>query len=120
MVDADSGSSSINILGKREGKRNFYRKILQKKNKRSMQKIAILKLEMQIWPIFIIFEIILGSKTGQEKMPCSPHATTGSRGGRKRLPKFKFSAKFPIGLHVTLQIQIKNSKMTAILCEKLF
>ena len=42
-------------------------------------------------------------------------------GGRKRLPKFKFSAKFPIGLHVILQIQIKkNSKMTAILCEKLF
>ena len=29
-------------------------------------------------------------------------------GGRKRLPKFKFSAKFPIGLHVTLQIQIKK------------
>ena len=41
-------------------------------------------------------------------------------GGRKRLPKFKFSAKFPIGLQVILQIQIKNSKMTAILCEKLF
>ena len=31
-----------------------------------------------------------------------------SRGGRKRLPKFKFSAKFPIGLHVILQIQIKK------------
>ena len=30
------------------------------------------------------------------------------RGGRKRLPKFKFSAKFPIGLHVILQIQIKK------------
>ena len=29
-------------------------------------------------------------------------------GGRKRLPKFKFSAKFPIGLHVILQIQIKT------------
>ena len=28
------------------------------------------------------------------------------RGGRKRLPKFKFSAKFPIGLHVILQVQI--------------
>ena len=42
------------------------------------------------------------------------------QGGRKRLPKFKFSAKFPIGLHVILQIQIKKSKMTAILCEKLF
>ena len=36
-------------------------------------------------------------------------------GGPKRLPKFKFSAKFPIGLHVILQIQIKKSKMTAIL-----
>ena len=43
-----------------------------------------------------------------------------SQGGRKRLPKFKFSAKFPIGLHVILQIQIKKFKMTAILCEKLF
>ena len=29
-------------------------------------------------------------------------------GGRTRLPKFKFSAKFPIGLHVILQIQIKK------------
>ena len=29
-------------------------------------------------------------------------------GGRKRLPKFKFSAKFPVGLHVILQIQIKK------------
>ena len=28
------------------------------------------------------------------------------QGGRKRLPKFKFSAKFPIGLHVILQIQV--------------
>ena len=43
-----------------------------------------------------------------------------ARGGQTRLPKFKFSAKFPIGLHVILQIQIRNSKMTAILCEKLF
>ena len=30
------------------------------------------------------------------------------QGGRTRLPKFKFSAKFPIGLHVILQIQIKK------------
>ena len=30
------------------------------------------------------------------------------QGGRKRLPKFKFSAKFPIGLHMILQIQIKK------------
>ena len=33
---------------------------------------------------------------------------SGGGGGRKRLPKFKFSAKFPIGLHVILQIQIKK------------
>ena len=32
----------------------------------------------------------------------------GGGGRRKRLPKFKFSAKFPIGLHVILQIQIKK------------
>ena len=31
-----------------------------------------------------------------------------TRGGWKRLPKFKFLAKFPIGLHVILQIQIKK------------
>ena len=31
-----------------------------------------------------------------------------SRGGGTRLPKFKFSAKFPIGLHVILQIQIRK------------
>ena len=31
-----------------------------------------------------------------------------TRGGRKRLSKFKFSAKFPIGLHVILQLQIKK------------
>ena len=29
-------------------------------------------------------------------------------GGRTRLPKFTFPAKFPIGLHVILQIQIKK------------
>ena len=29
-------------------------------------------------------------------------------GGQKRLPKFKFSAKFPIGLPMILQIQIKK------------
>ena len=30
------------------------------------------------------------------------------QGGRTRLPKFKFSEKFPIGLHVILQIQIRK------------
>ena len=36
-----------------------------------------------------------------------PVYSTGG-GGRKRLPKFKFSAKFPIGLHVIIQIQIRK------------
>ena len=51
-----------------------------------------------------------------------PPSSANFQGDRKRLPKFKFSAKFPIGLHVILQIQTKKSKMTAILglCEKLF
>ena len=31
-------------------------------------------------------------------------------GGRTRLPKFKFLANFPIGLHVILQIRIKKIK----------
>ena len=30
------------------------------------------------------------------------------QGCRTRLPKFRFSAKFPIGLHVALQIQIRK------------
>ena len=40
------------------------------------------------------------------RSPSSPQKIQG--GGRKRLPKFKFSVKFPIGLHVILQIQIKK------------
>ena len=47
--------------------------------------------------------------------------TKGHRmqGGRTRLPKFTFSANFPIGLHVILQLQIKKkSKMPNILCKK--
>ena len=36
----------------------------------------------------------------------------GGRGGHvTHLPKFIFSAKFPIGLHVILKLQIKNSKL---------
>ena len=31
-----------------------------------------------------------------------------NQGGRTRLPEFKFSAKFPIGLPVIFQIQIKK------------
>ena len=38
----------------------------------------------------------------------NPNPNPNPMGGRKRLPKFKFSAKFPIGLHVILQIQIKE------------
>ena len=36
--------------------------------------------------------------------------TSEHQGGRTRLPKFKFSANFLIGLHVILQIQIKKIK----------
>ena len=32
------------------------------------------------------------------------------RGGMTRFPKFKFSAKFPIGLHAVLQLQIKKNQ----------
>ena len=32
------------------------------------------------------------------------------QGGKTRLPKFKFFANFPIGLHMILQIQIKKFK----------
>ena len=32
-------------------------------------------------------------------------------GGRTRLPKFKFSTKFPIGLRVILELQIKKIKI---------
>ena len=43
-----------------------------------------------------------------------------SQGGRTRLPKSKFSANFPIGLHVILQVQIKKIQKCLILCEKIF
>ena len=39
-----------------------------------------------------------------------PGIFTGSRRCRTRLPKFKFLANFPIGLHVILQIQIKKNQ----------
>ena len=41
-------------------------------------------------------------------------------GGRSDLPEFKFLVKFPIGLQVILQLQIKNSKLSNILSAKLF
>ena len=41
-------------------------------------------------------------------------------GGGNNLPKFKFTVEFPIGLHVILQLQIKNSKLPTILRPKLF
>ena len=46
--------------------------------------------------------------TQKEREEGASHTLLTVRGGRKRLPKFKFSAKFPIGLHVILQIQIKK------------
>ena len=33
---------------------------------------------------------------------------------------FKFLEKFPIGLHMILQIQVEKSKLPNILCAKLF
>ena len=49
--------------------------------------------------------------------PCSYVRTPGVKtqdmseaGGRTRLPKFKFSANFSIGLHVILQLQIKKNQ----------
>ena len=36
--------------------------------------------------------------------------TRGGGGGRTRLPKFKFSANFPIGSYMILQIQIKKNQ----------
>ena len=33
------------------------------------------------------------------------------RGAGNDLPKFKFSVKFPIGLHIILQLQIKKFKI---------
>ena len=44
--------------------------------------------------------------TGYIVVPVTISSVPG--GGRTRLPKFKFSAKFPKGLHVILQIQIRK------------
>ena len=46
--------------------------------------------------------------SGSEGTVFQYHKDDLMQGGRTRLPKFKFSAKFPIGLHVILQIQIRK------------
>ena len=38
------------------------------------------------------------------------NTAVSTQGGWTLLPKFKFSAKFPVGLHVILQIQIRKFK----------
>ena len=48
------------------------------------------------------------TKSWTSKVLYKSHTALLLGGGRKRLPKFKFSAKFPIGLHVILQIQIRK------------
>ena len=68
---------------------------------------------------FFNHEIILckcschNSSTKKRQCPTPPEPSARgccprTQGGRTRLPKFKFSAKFPIGLHVILPIQIKK------------
>ena len=56
--------------------------------------MIVCQINMQLW-----------LHNGQWKMY---HDTGG--GSRTRLPKFKFSVKFPTGLHVILQIQITKIK----------
>ena len=46
--------------------------------------------------------------TQKEREEGASHTLLTVSGVRKRLPKFKFSAKFPIDLHVILQIQTKK------------
>ena len=46
--------------------------------------------------------------TKKKEAVCSWTGTITRRRCRTRLPKFKFSANFPIGLRVILQIQIKK------------
>ena len=58
-------------------------------------------------PLLNVFLVVAGKKI-TEGIAKTPMIESFARGGRKRLPKFKFSAKFPIGLHVILQIQIKK------------
>ena len=56
------------------------------------------KKQCHTQPSYLAYRVERGGK----------HPTEHRQGGRKRLPKFKFSAKFPIGLHVILQIQIRK------------
>ena len=58
-------------------------------------------VSVRIWPLH------LRSLVPKNKRAIVPFLWLG-QGGRTQLPKFKFSAKFPIGLHVILQIQIKK------------
>ena len=53
-----------------------------------------------------ILKILRAPSIQHEGVSCLKGRVGG--GGPKRLPKFKFSAKFPIGLHVILQIQIRK------------
>ena len=55
-----------------------------------------------------ISNAILHQNSTNHKISSVLHQSAEQGGGRTRLPKFKFSEKFPIGLHVILQIQIKK------------
>ena len=69
---------------------------------------------------FSTFQIILIQINRIREGAVAANITSGGGGGRTRLPKFKFSAKFPVGLHELLQLQLKHSKLPNILWTKLF
>ena len=66
-------------------------------------KITVTILPLEYITVFL-FTLVLRSVFFETYFP------KRGGGGRKRLPKFKFSAKFPIGLHMILQIQIKKNR----------
>ena len=70
---------------------------------------SIMKFYLFIFFIYLlIFFIYYNFMVAWTVKSCLTPFESKIQGGRKWLPKFKFSAKFPLCLHVILQIQIKK------------
>ena len=63
-----------------------------------------------IWAPFFPLGVEGNGEVTKLQMDTYTPQHTQKQGGRTHLPKFKFSAKFPIGLQQILKIQIKKIK----------
>ena len=74
----------------------------------------------QDWFYFILKWFQFNSFGGNVFLTGDLQKKNANGGGRTRLPKFKFSANFPIGLHVILQLQIKKIQKCLISYVKIY